>query len=56
MKTEPKLVPPVLFTLGHSLKRMVAGNQRLKRRASPKVPPALAESRTKINPIKERDR
>ena len=35
MKTEPKLVPPVLFTLGHSVsKRMVAGNQRLKSRAS----------------------
>ena len=30
MKTEPKLVSPVLFTLGHSVsKRMVAGNQRL---------------------------
>jgi len=35
MKTEPKLVPPVLFTLGHSVsKRMVAGNQRLKSGAS----------------------
>ena len=37
MKTEPKLVSPVLFTQGHSMaKRMVAENQRLKSKASSK--------------------
>jgi len=37
MKTEPKLVSPVLFTLGHSMaERMVAGNQRLKSKVSSK--------------------
>ena len=37
MKTEPKLVSPVLFTLGHSMvERIVARNQRLKSNASSK--------------------
>ena len=41
MKTEPKLVSPVLFTQGHSMaermaERMVAENQRLKSKASSK--------------------
>ena len=35
MKIEPKLASPVSFTLDHSMaERMVAGNQRLKSRAS----------------------
>ena len=34
MKTEPKLVSPVLFTQGHSkAERMVAENQSLKSKA-----------------------